>query len=131
MPDLKLVVTAQIPEGPALSIVDTMTLEGYGQTTILLPHASGAVKIRLASDTLDLLMITSEKYSTSTAQIMMETGTGAGKRVVELTKPLILLGGSIALLGDHKGEITLKNAGTLVTHDTTITVLSAGDVTPP
>ncbi len=130
MPDLKLIVTAQIPAGPALSFTDLMTPEGYGQTKIPLIHGT-TVKIRLASDAPDILMVTSEKYSTAAAKITMETGpVGAGRRTVELIKPLFLSGGAIALLGNHQGEITLIHAGTTAAHDTVVTILSAGDVTP-
>ena len=129
MPDLKLTVTAQIASGPALTFPDNLKPEGYGSTVIPVPGGSTGtkkIKVRLAADTLALLMVTSTKYSD---KIKISNGSGTSERILPLTNPLILSGGALALLSDHK-EITIENAGTVTTDDATLTILSAGDVTP-
>jgi hypothetical protein len=85
------------------------------------------VKVRLASDKLEILAITADKYS---AKIKFTSGTGAGQRTLPLTKPVLLTGGAVDLLGDHQGELTIENSGTVGADDAVITILSAGDVTP-
>jgi hypothetical protein len=124
MPDLKLTVTAQIASGPALTFLDILKPEGYGSTTITVPGGGSTVKVRLAADTLALLMVTSDKYSD---KIKISSGGGVP---LPLTNPLILSGGALALLSDHK-EITVENSGNVGTDDAVLTILSAGDVTPP
>jgi len=129
MPDLKLTVTAQIASGPALTFLDTLKPEGYGSTSITVPGGSTGtkkVKVRLAADTLALLMVTSDKYSD---KIKVSNGSGAAERVFPLTNPLILSGGALALLSDQK-EITIENSGAVGTDNAVLTILSAGDVTP-
>ena len=129
MPDLKLTVTAQIASGPALTFIDALKPEGYGSTSITVPGGSTGtkkVKVRLAADTLALLMVTSNKYSD---KIKISNGTGTGERILPLTNPLILSGGALALLSDHT-EITIENSGTVGTDDAVLSILSAGDVTP-
>lgn len=130
MPDLKLTVTAQISSGPALTFLDTLQPEGYGSTTITVPGGSTTtdkIKVRLAADKLALLLITSDKFSD---KIKIENGTGAAKRVLPLTNPVLLSGGALDLLSDHK-ELTIENSGAAGTDDAVLTILSAGDVTPP
>ena len=130
MPDLKLTVTAQVTAGPALTFLDALQPEGYGQTAVTVPGGStgaGKVKVRLAADKLILLMITAGKYSD---KVKIENGTGAAKRIVPLTNPVVLSGGALDLLSDHK-ELTIENSGAAGTDDAVITILSAGDVTPP
>ena len=129
MQDIKLTVTAQIASGPALTFIDSLKPEGYGSTSITVPGGStgtSKVKVRLAADSLAVLMITSVKYSD---KIKIENGAGAAKRILPLTNPLILSGGALALLSDHK-EITIENSGTVGTDDAVLSILSAGDVTP-
>jgi len=131
MPNLRLNVTAQVTGGPAMTFLENLQPEGYGQISIEVPGGStgsGKVKVRLAADVLDLLLITSTTYSD---KIKLESGTGSGARSFLLTSPVLLSGGAIELLGDHQGQLTIENSGTAGADDTTITILSAGDVTPP
>jgi hypothetical protein len=130
MPDFKLNVTVQVAAGPALTFLDTLKPEGYGHTTLSVPGGStgsNKVKVRLASDQLELLMITADKYSD---KIKLLSGTGPSQRSLLLTKPVLLSGGAVDLLGDHKGELTIENSGAAGPGDAVITILSAGDVTP-
>jgi hypothetical protein len=130
MPNLKLSVTAQVTSGPALTFLDTLTPEGYGSAVITVPGGStGAdkVTVRLAADTLSLLMITSDKYSDA---ITIESGTAGGLPTMPLTKPVFLSGGALDLLGAHGGELTVENTGAAGTDDAVLTILSAGEVTP-
>jgi len=130
MPELKLTMTAQISSGPALTLLDSLQPEGYGSIAISVPGGStgaGKVKVRLAADKLSMLMITSDRFSD---KIKIENGTGAGARTVPLTNPLLLSGGALDLLTDHQ-ELTIENTGAAGTEDAVITILSAGDVTPP
>ncbi|MDA1276725.1 MAG: hypothetical protein O2960_22125 [Verrucomicrobia bacterium] len=137
MPDLKLTVTAQISSGPALTFLDTLQPEGYGSTTITVPGGSSIepapstvdkrVKVRLAADKLALLMITADKYSD---KIKISNGSGADERIVPLTNPLLISGGVLDLLTDHE-ELTIENSGAAGADDAVLTILSAGDVTPP
>lgn len=137
MPDLKLTVTAQISSGPAFTFLDTLQPEGYGSTTITVPGGSSIepapstvdkrVKVRLAADKLALLMITADKYSD---KIKISNGSGADERIVPLTNPLLISGGVLDLLTDHE-ELTIENSGAAGADDAVLTILSAGDVTPP
>ena len=131
MSNLRLNVTVQVTGGPAMTFLENLQPEGYGQIAIHVPGGStgaDAVKVRLAPDVLDLLLITSTIYSD---KLKVDSGTGGGARSFLLTHPVLLSGGALELLGDHQGELTIENLGVAGADDTTITILSAGDVTPP
>jgi hypothetical protein len=130
MPDIKINLAAQVTGGPSVAYARTLSPEGFALSTIKIPGgttAAAPIQVKLASDKLDLLAITSSRYSD---KIIVETGTGGALRQIKLTGPCVLTIGADVLLSGHNGLVKLSNTGATPAEDADITILSAGDVTP-